>query len=169
MERNRRKILIGLCLSISCAGHLLFLSAFGKLGALHFGLPVSVIQQVVVDLKTPLTPVTPTFAKKTGSTDVSPPSLEPNDIPSGHQDANVPTASETSPPVKGPVAPPTTTEQITKPPAAVSEQSSVDKLKPIRPPKTTAFVPDQPLRSTGEFMGSEHEKQIGRASCRERV
>lgn len=163
MGNRRQKILIGSCLTISFAGHLLFLSAFGKLGALHFGMPVSVIEQVVVDLKTPPTPVKSTVAQEPDTNAVSPPSVEPNDIPTADQPAIVP-AAETVAPESVPAAQPAKTDQPANLPPAVTEQRSVDKRKPVRPPKITTVVPDPPLRSAGEFLGSDHEKLVYRIS-----
>lgn len=164
MGNRRRKILIGSCLAISFAGHLLFLSAFGKLGVLHFGLPVSVMERVVVDLKTPLMPEKSVVAQKPATNAAPPSSLKTGDIPSGDQQENIPAASETVTQDSVPEATPTKMNQIANLPPSVTEKRADGEQKPGRPPKKAAFVPDPPLRSTGEFLGSEHEKLVYRIS-----
>ncbi len=165
MRSFRRKLLIGSCLFVSFAVHLMFLSAFGKLGALDFGKPVSSVQHVEVDLKSIAQPPNKFTKIKPQNPAVMPQSNKvtessPQSVPKPFIPAKTATAiSATEPEITR-----NTTEQPAKISTNISEKSWADEIKTTKPVQKAVLAPDPPLRSTGEFLGSHHEKLVYRVS-----
>ena len=139
MRENRLTILVGSCLAISLAGHMLILSACAKLRPLDFGMPVSVIDLIDVGLKTPRSPDASASARKPDST------YTPQNKPSFTQKPH--TASQTEHLLSIPVAPETI--NTVDAPASAPEKTNLD-----------VFALDPPLRSTEEFLRTSHEKLV---------
>jgi len=165
MKSFRRKILIGSCLFISLTGHLMFLSVYGRLGSLDFGKPVSSPQHVEVDLKSIAQPQNK-FIKTKSQNPIEIPQIKRviESSPKSVLNSLKPAATDTAMPDSKLDTTKVQTEQQTKSSSFVSEKSRVDGKKTTQPLSKKVLVPDPPLRSTGEFIGSDYEKLVYRVS-----
>jgi len=143
----------------------MFLTAFGKLGALDFGKPVSFLQYFDVDLKsisqpqnkfTKTKPQNPAVIPQTNKVTESSPQLVTNQFNPASTDTAVSTSEQETKKI--------ITEQPSKIITTTSDKSRVDEIKTIKPAQKPILVPDPPLRTTGEFLGSDHEKLVYRVS-----
>jgi len=153
MSEKLRKFLFGSCLILSMTGHLLLLSAFGRLGPLELGLPVRPMERMVVDLNDLL----PSAADETpAAAPLVDRPLSPGRSlrPSSNQEADATVVSPPPLPEKAQPAPPVTLPE--------AEITGPDEERPSRETKHAAFVPDPPLRSSEDFLGKQHEKLVYR-------
>lgn len=153
MSGKLRKILFGSCLVLSMTGHLLLLSAFGRLGPLEFGLPVRPMERMVVELNNP----PPSAADDTPAAHPAGRPLSSGQSPRSYSNQEASVADVASPaplPERAEPAPPATTPE--------GEITSPDEEHPSLQTKHAAFVPDPPLRPAEDFLGKQHEKLVYR-------
>jgi len=143
----------------------MFLSVYGRLGSLDFGKPVSSPQHVEVDLKSIAQPQNK-FIKTKSQNPIEIPQIKRviESSPKSVLNSLKPAATDTAMPDSKLDTTKVQTEQQTKSSSFVSEKSRVDGKKTTQPLSKKVLVPDPPLRSTGEFIGSDYEKLVYRVS-----
>ncbi len=151
MGKKQRIILLGSYLGISLAGHIMLMSAFGDLGVLDFGMPVSALERIEVDLKALPVPDASTKASPLQKLHTASPTEQRMTIPAGIETAQA-------------VIAPELVKQSDVISQSASDLRTSDEETPTISNKQPAFVSDSPLRTSGEFLGTNHEKLVYRIS-----
>lgn len=159
MNHTQRTLLLSSCLVVSLLGHSFLLSSFGLLGRLDFATPVRNLPVVEVDLRDCNLP-----EPERPEAEEAHASEEPvaGTVTQGERDREPSTVSAKVEPKENSAA---HIPAI----APAAEKQSVDSNPDVISPVAAArnqppFVLDPPLRTSGEFMGTTHEKLAYRIS-----
>ena len=155
--------LLSSCLAVSLLGHTFLLSSIGLFGRLDFAAPIPNLPVVIVDLKDRSVPMNErTDASESGVSEDPDDRTEPQSV---REDASRTDTARVETKENGAMTAP---EPMAAAATIVQNQTERSSQEGgTRVPsalKQTSFVLDPPLRTSGEFLGTIHEKLVYRIS-----